>query len=57
MHRLRCCDGNSENNEIQKSHSVLTSTGNDRNIDAIFSKVYKLKCSMLSYIYICTYFI
>ncbi|EFN71009.1 Motile sperm domain-containing protein 2 [Camponotus floridanus] len=39
MHRLRCCDGNSENNEVQKSHSILTSTGNDRNIDAFFSKI------------------
>lgn len=43
MHRLRCCDGNSENNEVQKPHSILTSTGNDRNIDAFFSKVFKSK--------------
>lgn len=50
MHRLQCCDGNSENNEIQKSsHSALTSTGNDRNIDAFLSKVYKLNCRMLTH--------
>ncbi|XP_011168467.1 motile sperm domain-containing protein 2 isoform X2 [Solenopsis invicta] len=44
MHRLRCCDGTIENNEIQKSHSALTSTvaGNDR-IDAFSSKINHLE--------------
>ncbi|XP_020287427.1 motile sperm domain-containing protein 2-like [Pseudomyrmex gracilis] len=42
MHRLRCCDGNNESNETQKSHSMLTS-GNDRNIDALFSKINHLE--------------
>jgi len=43
MHRLRCCDGSNENNEIQKSYSILTSItpGNDRNVDAFLSQVYK----------------
>ncbi|XP_011631817.1 motile sperm domain-containing protein 2-like isoform X1 [Pogonomyrmex barbatus] len=44
MHKLRCHDGTIENNEIQKSHSVLTSAaGNDRNIDAFFSKINHLE--------------
>ncbi|KAL0116879.1 hypothetical protein PUN28_010034 [Cardiocondyla obscurior] len=40
MHRLRCCDGTIENNDIQKSYSVLSSTavGHDR-IDAFSSKI------------------
>jgi len=43
MHRLRCCDGSNENNEIQKSYSILTSItpGNDRNVDAFLSQVHK----------------
>lgn len=40
MHKLRCCDGATENSETQKSHSMLTSAvaGNDH-IDAFSSKV------------------
>ncbi|XP_011697966.1 PREDICTED: motile sperm domain-containing protein 2-like [Wasmannia auropunctata] len=44
MHRLRCCDGTIENSEMQKSHSMLTSSsaGNDR-IDAFSSKINHLE--------------
>ncbi|XP_014481736.1 PREDICTED: motile sperm domain-containing protein 2-like [Dinoponera quadriceps] len=40
QHKLKCCDG-TENNETQKSQSILTSNaaGTDRNIDAFFSKM------------------
>ncbi|XP_032679586.1 motile sperm domain-containing protein 2-like isoform X2 [Odontomachus brunneus] len=40
QHKLKCCDG-TENNETQKSQSILTSNGagNDRHIDAFFSKM------------------
>ncbi|EZA54168.1 hypothetical protein DMN91_000417 [Ooceraea biroi] len=45
MHRLRCTNGNNENNEIQKSYSTLISAapGSDRNIDAFFSRMNNLE--------------
>lgn len=45
MHKLRCCNGNNENSEMQKSYSTLTSTmvGNDRNVDIFFSKMNRLE--------------
>ncbi|EFN78120.1 motile sperm domain-containing protein 2 [Harpegnathos saltator] len=44
QHKLKCCDG-TENNEMQKSQSILTSSvaGNDRNIDTFFSKMDRIE--------------
>ncbi|XP_054012731.1 motile sperm domain-containing protein 2-like [Hylaeus anthracinus] len=45
QHRLRCCDGESENNETQKSHSILSSgmSDNGRTVDTLFYKISQLK--------------
>ncbi|EGI62159.1 PREDICTED: motile sperm domain-containing protein 2-like [Acromyrmex echinatior] len=44
MHKLRCCDGATENSETQKSHFMLTSAvaGNDH-IDVFSSKINHLE--------------
>lgn len=45
QHRLRCSDGGYENDEVQKSNSILSSgmTGSDRSADKLFSKIVHLE--------------
>ncbi|XP_031828053.1 motile sperm domain-containing protein 2 [Nomia melanderi] len=45
QHRLRCCDGDADSNDIQKSHSILSSgmSENSRTTDTLFHKVAQLK--------------
>ncbi|KAF7385774.1 motile sperm domain-containing protein 2-like [Vespula maculifrons] len=45
QHRLRCCDGANENNEVQKTYSILSSGSieENRTIDTLCSKVIHLE--------------
>ncbi|XP_076170048.1 motile sperm domain-containing protein 2-like [Ptiloglossa arizonensis] len=45
QHRLRCCDGETENFEVHKSHDILSSgiSDNGRTIDTLFYKISQLK--------------
>ncbi|XP_043248458.1 motile sperm domain-containing protein 2-like [Colletes gigas] len=47
QHKLRCCDGETESNEIQKSHSMLSSgiSENGRTKDTLFYRISQLEKS------------